>query len=222
MASLLYETNRLAEAEPLFRRALAIDEKAYGPDHPKVAIRLNNLALLLKATTRLAEAEPLFRRALAIDEKASGPEHPDVARDLNNLAFLFYDNNRLSEAEPLYRRALVIDEKAYGPDHPKVATVLNNLALLLQFTNRLAEAESLLHRALIILHGSERKTGHEHPYMKIFLQNYRALLKAMGLSTEEVERRVKQALAFSGPLKPIAPMLEPAPKPHAGQVKVAQ
>ena len=57
-----------AEAEPLKRRALAIDEKSYGPDHPEVAIRLNNLAQLLKATNRLAEAEPLYRRALAIDE----------------------------------------------------------------------------------------------------------------------------------------------------------
>ncbi len=27
-------TNRLADAEPLMRRALAIDEKSYGPDHP--------------------------------------------------------------------------------------------------------------------------------------------------------------------------------------------
>ena len=26
------------------RRALAIDEASYGPDHPNVAIRLNNLA----------------------------------------------------------------------------------------------------------------------------------------------------------------------------------
>jgi hypothetical protein len=29
------------------RRALEIDEKSYGPEHPKVAIRLNNLAQLL-------------------------------------------------------------------------------------------------------------------------------------------------------------------------------
>jgi hypothetical protein len=28
-------------AEPLYRRALAIDEKSFGPDHPNVAIRLN-------------------------------------------------------------------------------------------------------------------------------------------------------------------------------------
>ncbi|MEL7335223.1 MAG: tetratricopeptide repeat protein, partial [Planctomycetota bacterium] len=40
------------------------------PEHPKVAIRLNNLAQLLQATNRLSEAEPLMRRALAIDEQS--------------------------------------------------------------------------------------------------------------------------------------------------------
>ena len=81
-------TNRLGEAEPLMRRALAIDEASYGPDHPDVAIDLNNLAQLLQATNRLGEAEPLMRRALAIDEASYGPDHPNVAIDLNNLASL--------------------------------------------------------------------------------------------------------------------------------------
>ena len=76
---LLYRQARHAEAEPLMRRALAIDEKSYGPEHPKVAIDLNNLAQLLQATNRLGEAEPLMKRALAIDEKSYGPEHPTVA-----------------------------------------------------------------------------------------------------------------------------------------------
>ena len=73
LAAIAQATNRLAEAEPLMRRALAIDEKSYGPDHPDVATGLNNLAQLLQATNRLAEAEPLMRRALAIDEKSFGP-----------------------------------------------------------------------------------------------------------------------------------------------------
>jgi tetratricopeptide (TPR) repeat protein len=37
---------RYYEAEPLFKRSLAILEKALGPDHPDVASSLNNLALL--------------------------------------------------------------------------------------------------------------------------------------------------------------------------------
>ena len=48
------------------RRALEIDERSFGPDHPNVAITLDNLAELLKGTNRLAEAEPLMRRAVQI------------------------------------------------------------------------------------------------------------------------------------------------------------
>ncbi len=77
------------EAEPLYRRSLAILEKALGPEHPDVATSLNNLALLYKTLGNYAEAEPLYRRSLAIWEKALGPEHPDVATSLNNLAALY-------------------------------------------------------------------------------------------------------------------------------------
>ena len=76
---MLRATNRLAEAEPLYRRALAIDEASFGPDHPDVATDLNNLAQLLQATNRLAEAEPLMRRhwRIFIDfERKTGHPHP--------------------------------------------------------------------------------------------------------------------------------------------------
>src|SRR4051812_35936579 len=130
----------LREAEPLMRRALAIDEKSFGAEHPNVAMHLNNLAVFLQATNRLSEAEPLIRRALAIDEKSFGPEHPNVTVSLNNLAQFLQTTTRLSEAEPLIRRALAIDEKSFGPEHPNVSRHLNNLAQLLQDTNRLSEA----------------------------------------------------------------------------------
>ena len=124
------------------RRALAIDETSYGPDHPSVASGLNNLARLLQATNRLAEAEPLVRRALAIFETSlvptiapqynakSGPDHPEVAGNLNNLAGLLWVTNRLGEAAPLMRRALTIFETSFGPDHPNMVMVRNNLAAL--------------------------------------------------------------------------------------------
>jgi hypothetical protein len=57
-----------------------IDEKSFGPDHPNVAIRLNNLGVALPDTDRLSEAEPLFRRALAILEKSRGPDDPSAKR----------------------------------------------------------------------------------------------------------------------------------------------
>jgi hypothetical protein len=70
------------------RQALAIDQASFGLDHPNVAIRLNNLALLLQATNRLAEAEPLMRRALAIFEDSLGDDHPQTKIVAGNLAAL--------------------------------------------------------------------------------------------------------------------------------------
>ncbi|MGZ6855232.1 MAG: tetratricopeptide repeat protein [Mycobacteriaceae bacterium] len=64
------------EALPLVERALAIDRQAYGPNHPTVATRLNNLAVVLPELGRPEEALPLAERALAIDEQAFGPDHP--------------------------------------------------------------------------------------------------------------------------------------------------
>ena len=74
--------------------ALAIGETIHGPDHPKVAIKLGNLASLLQDTTRLAEAELLKRRALAIFEKSLGPDHPNTVTVRGNLAILEVKRNR--------------------------------------------------------------------------------------------------------------------------------
>ena len=44
----LYDTQgKYAEAEPLYRRALAIAEKALGPEHPDLATDLQNYAVCL-------------------------------------------------------------------------------------------------------------------------------------------------------------------------------
>src|SRR5262245_59053042 len=77
------------EAIPPAETALAIREKALGPDHPETAKSLNALATLYSEIGAYARAEPLYRRALAIREKTLGPEHPDTAESLNDLAVLY-------------------------------------------------------------------------------------------------------------------------------------
>jgi tetratricopeptide (TPR) repeat protein len=181
-----------AQPEPLRRRALAIADASFGPDHRTVAICLNNLAALLQDTNRLAEADPLIRRALAITEASFGPDHPTVATALSNLAELLRTNNRLAEAEPLMRRALAIGEATFGPDHPNVAIILNNLGLLLHDTNELADAEVLMCRVLTI---DERSLGPNHPTIAIRLNNLAGFLGATDRLVE-AESLYRRALAI--------------------------
>ncbi len=137
-----------AQARPLFERALAMHEKAFGPEHPSTATSLNNLAFLLKAQGDLAAAQPLCERALAIEEKLLGPEHPDTAPTLNNLALILQDQGDLAGARPLFERALAIDEKALGPEHPHTNVARNNLARLRLAQHAPSEALALSEAAL--------------------------------------------------------------------------
>ena len=158
---------------PYLERALAIDEKALGPDHPSVATDLNNLGMLLQDTGDLAAARPYLERALAIDEKALGPDHPSVATDLNNLGMLLKDTGDYDAARPYMERTLTIAEKALGPDHPHVAAANNNLGRLLQATGDLAAARPYMERALAIF---EASLGPDHPNTAAVRDNLDALL----------------------------------------------
>jgi tetratricopeptide (TPR) repeat protein len=95
---------------PLFKRSLAIREKALGPEHPDVAQSLNNLAGVYRDQGHYGDAEPLYRRSLSLFAKALGPDHPSVASSLNNVVRLYRDQHRNAEALPLVRTA--IDRKS--------------------------------------------------------------------------------------------------------------
>jgi CHAT domain-containing protein len=101
LAVLLQAQGQYAAAEPLYRRSLAVREKALGPDHPDVASSLSNLAELLRSKGQYTTAEPLYRRSLAMREKALGPDHPDVAMSLNNLAALLKDQGQYAAASTI-------------------------------------------------------------------------------------------------------------------------
>jgi Tetratricopeptide repeat len=94
------------------RRALAIDEAVYGPEHPKVAIRLNNLAQLLQDTNRLAEAEPLSRRMVGVFldfTRRTGHEHLHLCTVLANYAGILEAMGRSKPKIQAQLRALQAD-----------------------------------------------------------------------------------------------------------------
>jgi CHAT domain-containing protein/Tfp pilus assembly protein PilF len=158
-ADQLYRSGRYAEAIPLAQQALAIDEKALGLEHPKVATSLNNLAMLYRNLRDYGKAEKLFRDSLAIYEKTLGPEHPNVAISLYNLALVYHELAHYTRAEPLYERSLAIREKRFGPEHPNVAKTLNALALFYCDLGNYTLAKQLAMRSFEI---REKVLGSEH------------------------------------------------------------
>jgi len=165
----------LAPARAAYQRALAIGEKAFGPDHPDVATCVNNLGLVLTDLGDLDGAREAYQRALAIDEKVSGPDHPSVAIDVNNLGLLLQDLGDLDGARKAYQRALAIDEKAFGPAHPKVAIRVNNLGTVLQELGDLDGAREAYQRALAIF---EKVFGADHPHTRTARGNLSTLAES--------------------------------------------
>ena len=156
------------------RRALAIDETFFGPDHPNVATALNNLARLLQDTNRLEGAEPLYRRAWRSTRPRTVPTTQPSLQF--STAWRICSVPPSGWARPSHcSGGLAIWEKSLGPEHSNVATALNDLAVLLQTTNRPSEAEPLVRRMLAI---SESSYGPDHPAFAQNLNRLAVLLRA--------------------------------------------
>ena len=133
---------KYAEAEPLYKEALAIQEKAFG-ERPATADTLSHLAAFYAVRGRYIDAEPTYKRALAIREKFLGPESFFVGDTLNNLGLVYLEEGRYAEAESLLKRALAIMEKSFPPEHRYVVQSLMNVANLYYAQHKYTEAEPL-------------------------------------------------------------------------------
>jgi tetratricopeptide (TPR) repeat protein len=76
------DLKQYAEARRLLLVARGLWEKALGPEHPKVASVVQNLAKVDLEEGRTQAALAGFQRALALRRKALGPEHPKVVISL--------------------------------------------------------------------------------------------------------------------------------------------
>jgi len=190
------------EARKCFERALKIGETAYGPDHPAVAIDVNNLGSVLLDQGDLDGARKCYERALRIDEKVYGTEHRKVAIVVNNLGTVLRDLGDLEEARKCYERALKIDEAAYGPNHTEVARCVNNLGMVLGDLGDPDGAKKCIERALKI---DEDTYGPDHPQVGIYVNNLGCVLRYLDDlegARKCFERALKIDEAAYGPAHP--------------------
>lgn len=175
LASLLRETNRIAEAEPLTRSMIT------EASPQRRGTLLNSLGVMLHYVGRFAEARTLFREALAHESTRFGADHANCAIALGNAAIAAHEVGELNDAEAMLRQALAIDERSFGDMHPDVATDLCNLAWVLYEKGEYTEAEALQLRAIAI---RGAVYGEHHPVYAYAVGDHAVLLEARGANVD--------------------------------------
>ena len=110
LGAIYQELADLANAEPLYERALAIYANVAAPPALDVSRIKVNLAMIRLVQRRYAEAEPLYADALRLSESINGPTHADVAGILERQAVFYQVVSRPDDALRAMRRASEIHE----------------------------------------------------------------------------------------------------------------
>jgi len=143
----LHMADRDIEAEPVFRRTLALALELAGPDHPFTGVARANLAIALSGQGRHAEALPLFAEALAVLEPGLGADSPDLVTTLEGEALALARTGDANGAEVLYRRSQAILAARLAPGHPEAIRVAGTVAEFLSDGDRPAEALAVVRPA---------------------------------------------------------------------------
>jgi CHAT domain-containing protein len=144
----LYREGKYAQAQGVAQRAVEIDERVFGADHPDTAAALLALATAYRGTGAYTKALPLAERALVIREKASGSDSPETAAALYNLSEVYRGLGEYAKALPLAQHALGIRERTLGSNHLDTALSRNDLGLLYYSMGNDKQAFELIDQAL--------------------------------------------------------------------------
>jgi serine/threonine protein kinase/tetratricopeptide (TPR) repeat protein len=171
------DPSRHAEAEDLFRKALAIEMPKVGPESRFTTRAEEGLANLLDAEHRYAEAESLQREVLRVRLKVLGPDNTDTLLTQTNLADVLYNEGRVEEAEHLYRSTLEHQIRVLDPNDVDLANTKSNLADVLLREHRAGDAEPLAREAFEEL---LRLVGPQHRFSVFSLFTYARALAMLG------------------------------------------
>ena len=141
---------KYAEAEALFKRALAIEQKALGDQAiAKLATTLHSLATGVPPSRQVRRGRAALQTIPGDQGDCPRPRITTWWRPLlENLAVLYDDQGKHDDAERLYKRALAIQERTLGEYHPHTAHTVINLGTLYAEQGKYAEAQELYKRAL--------------------------------------------------------------------------
>jgi len=150
-----------SRAESLLARAVEVQRRVLGPEHPDTLRSMSDLALAMgKTGGRRTEVGQLARETLDLQRRVLGAEHPDTLQTMSLLAHILRGEGSVAESEKLHRETLDARRRVLGPEHPLTLWSMQSLALTLAAERHFAEAEQLDREAL---EAQRRVLGADHP-----------------------------------------------------------
>jgi serine/threonine-protein kinase len=185
-----FEAGQYAQAQSLYKDALADAEKFAQPDVRKAAT-LTGLAAVLCAEDKLADAEQTAKKALAVYQAAS-PNDPARAEVYTALAHVYSAENDLANAEDAAKEALNIRTQTLGDQHHDVASSLQCLANVEALRGDNKRADELLTKAIAI---AERSLGTNNPDVASLVHDL-ALVREKEGQQDSAEQLLNRALGI--------------------------
>ena len=149
------------DAQGQMERALDLQRRVFGEEHPDTLSTMNDLAeLYLEYEGKAAQAEPLLTQVLEVRRRRLGDEHPDTLTSLSNMAALYRYQGKNEQAEPLFDKVLQVRRRTLGEEDPETLTAMYDLAWVYHHQGKYAQAEELYTKVLEV---RKRVLGTEHP-----------------------------------------------------------
>jgi tetratricopeptide (TPR) repeat protein len=98
-------------------QCLQIRKRTLPPDHPLLAVAMDNLAKALAARRRMSEASAFFERALTMRVRVLGNDHPETNNTRVNWGTYLFHNKQFDKAGELFNKAWQADALRFGPEH---------------------------------------------------------------------------------------------------------
>jgi len=200
LADAHFHLGQLNQANSLYEKVLAIDNRREAQNQPDIADDLMNLGNLQLDWGHYPESETLFRQALSLNESRFGKDSPQAADSASYVAqAIYFQGGREDEETRLLRHALASLEKSFGEMDTRVAFTIAQLGDVATERKHLDEAEADYKQSAAIYRAVR---GDDHQSVAIELAN--------AASTElEKNDYVRAELGFRDVIRRLEKILPP-------------
>ena len=190
----VFKETRYDKGEENYKRTIATDINALGPNHPAVANDLIALSRLYISQQKYSDAEPLLNKAFPIYEQAYGSSNILTIKTRAMLAGVEFHLGNTDKAAALFKLALSSGQSVLGPNDLETANILNQLAYLYYHQGKLQEASTFYEWAVASTQGA---VGGNDRLLAACLKDYAQVLRSMGKTGQagELELRAGRILA---------------------------